>query len=43
MDFQPSLFKKPKGGRNLGSLCGGSHCGLYSTRERGEGGANVLL
>jgi hypothetical protein len=36
-----SFLKKPRGGSSLGSLCGGSRCCLYSTRERG--GCGILI
>jgi hypothetical protein len=36
-----SFLKKPRGGSSLGSLCGGSRCCLYSTRERG--GCGILF
>jgi hypothetical protein len=40
----PALtLKKPRGGSSLGSLCGGSRCCLYSTRERGGGGVCYAL
>jgi hypothetical protein len=40
----PTLpLKKLRGGSSLGSLCGGSRCCLYSTRERGRGGVCYAL
>jgi hypothetical protein len=36
-----SFIKKPRGGSSLGSLCGGSRCCLYSTKERG--GCGILI